>query len=283
MTVICALALVSAVVWELRHPQPMINLRLLKDRNFLFCSIVVYCAWAVLYGSTVLLPQLLQALMGYSATEAGLALSPAGIFTMIQMPIVGWLLGRRVDARWCIVIGLCLMATGTFWMSNYNLQVSHFQIIWPRVVQSLGTGFLFVPINTAAYLTIPRDQFTNATGLFNLIRNQGSSAGVAFVTTMLARRTQFHQLRLTDSINPLSQTFNDTWVNLTQITRQAVGDPVYSQQQALGRIYLTVQAQAQALAYYDLYWLFTVMALSIIPLVFLMRRSVAEGGAVAVH
>ena len=111
-------ALVTAVVWELRHPQPIVNLRLFKDRNFLVCCLIVFCTYGVLYGSTVLLPQMMQSLMGYSATTAGLVLSPAGLVTLIELPFVGLLLGWRVDARWMIVTGLAVIAFASWWMSH---------------------------------------------------------------------------------------------------------------------------------------------------------------------
>jgi DHA2 family multidrug resistance protein len=281
LTIVAVVTLVAAVVWELRHPNPIINLRLLKDRNFLFCGIVIFFAFAVLYGSTVLLPQMLQTLMGYSATMAGLVLSPAGLFTIIEMPIIGILLARKVDARWLIMAGLLIVALASFWMSCLNIQVAPSQVIWPRIVQTLGAGLLWVPINTAAYLYVPKEQTNNASGLFNLIRNEGSSIGVSVVTTFLQRNSQFHQNFLVGHIN----SFNPLATNALQQMGQlgGTGDSVAASRRGLARVYETVQAQALTLSYLDMFRLFAVASLVVVPVVLLMRRSVAQGGAMAAH
>jgi len=276
-------ALIAAVVWELRHPQPIINLRLLKERNFLFCGITVFFVFGVLYGSTVLLPQMLQLLMGYSATKAGLVLSPAGFFTMLEMPLIGFLLGRRVDARWIIIAGLLTVATACLWMSQLNLFVAPLQVVLPRVVQTLGAGMLWVPINTAAYIYIAKDQTNNAAGLFNLIRNEGSSIGVAMVTTLLFRRTQAHQVTLVSHITALNPQATARLEQMKQWSQSVSGDPVAAGHVALHTLYGQVQQQASALAYLDMFRLFAILTVLTIPLVLLMRRSVAEKGPAAVH
>jgi DHA2 family multidrug resistance protein len=281
LSVVAVVTLVAGIVWELRHPNPIMNLRLLKERNFLFCSIVVFGAFGVLYGSTVLLPQMLQTLMGYSATMAGLVMSPAGIFTMIEMPIIGILLSRRVDARWLIITGLIIVAIASFWMSSLNLFVAPSQVIWPRIVQTLGAGLLFVPINTAAYLYISKEQTNNASGLFNLIRNEGSSIGVALVTTLLQRHSQFHQNVLVGHVTPLNPLATGTLQQLSQIG--GPGNSVLGSQQGLARMYELIQAQSLILSYLDMFRLFAFASLTVIPLVLLMRRSVAKGGPAAAH
>jgi DHA2 family multidrug resistance protein len=283
LSVAAVVSLVAAVVWELRHPEPIVNLRLLGDRNFFFCGVVIFCAFGTLYGSTVLLPEMLQTLMGYSATQAGLVLSPAGFFTMLEMPIIGLLLGWRVDARWLIMAGLAVAAGAAMWMSTLNLEVTPLHVVWPRIVQTLGAGLLWVPINTAAYLYVPRDQTGNASGLFNLIRNEGASIGVATATTLLQRHTQMHQSWLAGHVTPLHQAATDALARLSALGWSASGDPVASQGQALRMLYGEVQRQALALSYLDLFRLFGFAMLAVIPLVLLMRRSVATGKAVAAH
>lgn len=283
LSVIAGVALTVAVIWELVHPHPIINLRLLKDRNFLFCGVVIFFAFGVLYGSTVLLPQMLQTLMGYSATMAGLVLSPAGFFTMLEMPIIGILLGRKVDARWLIMAGLSIVAIAAFWMSTLNLSVAPSQVIWPRIVQTLGAGLLWVPINTAAYLYVPREQTNNASGLFNLIRNEGSSIGVALVTTLLQRHAQFHQTWLVGHVTPLDPMANQALQQMTQTGLMSGSGPVLADQQGLAQLYRQVQQQAMALSYLDMFRLFAVASLAVVPLVFLMRRSVAKSGELAAH
>ncbi|HUB26982.1 MAG TPA: DHA2 family efflux MFS transporter permease subunit, partial [Tepidisphaeraceae bacterium] len=163
---VALIALVGAVIWELRHPHPIVNLRLFKERNFMACCVIIVCVYGMLYGTTVLLPQMLQNLMGYTATEAGLVLSPAALVTMLEMPIVGFLLSRRLDPRYMIMVGLAIIATAAYWMSSLNLFIAPSDVIWPRILQVLGAGLMFVPVNTVAYRFIPRDQTNNASGLF---------------------------------------------------------------------------------------------------------------------
>jgi DHA2 family multidrug resistance protein len=276
-------SLVAAVIWELRHPEPIINLRLLKERNFLFCGIVAFSVFGVLYGSTVLLPQMMQTLMGYSATMAGLVLSPAGFFTMLEMPLIGYLLSRRVDARWLIIAGLSTVAFAAFWMSTLNLEVQPLQIIVPRIVQTLGAGLLWVPINTAAYLFVAKDQTNNAAGLFNLIRNEGSSIGVSVATTLLQRHAQIHQVHLISRINILNPQATAMLEKMSAASQSVSGDAVSAGQTSLHMIYGMVQKQAQTLAYLDIFRLFAWSTLLVIPLVLLMRKSVAAKGPAAVH
>jgi DHA2 family multidrug resistance protein len=283
LIVIAVICLVAAVAWELWHPEPIVNLRLLKDRNFRYSSLVIYCVFAVLYGSTVALPQMLQTLFGYSATRAGLVLSPGGLVTMAVMPVVGILLGKRVDARWLIMGGLAFLGAGSLWMSTLNLGVSPGQVIVPRCIQVTGMGMIFAPINTAAYMYLPREQSNNATGLFNLIRNEGSSLGVAVVNTLLVRRSQFHRSRLVEHIHPLNPLADEVLGGMSRMAEAGGYDPVTARHMGFGMLDRLVQQHSLALSYFDLFWVFGVAALASIPLVLLMRRSVAEKGAVAVH
>ncbi|HTU89947.1 MAG TPA: DHA2 family efflux MFS transporter permease subunit [Gemmataceae bacterium] len=277
LTVLAIVSLSIAAVWEWLHPHPIVNLRLFKDRNFLCCGIVIFVTFGALYGSTVLLPQMVQTLMGYSATMSGMIMSPAGFFTILEMPIIGILLGRKVDARWLIMAGLFIAACASFWMSTITLQVSPGQLMWPRIVQTLGTGLLFVPVNTAAYLYIPKDQTNNASSLFNLIRNEGSSIGVAVVTSLLQRYAQFHQTWLAGHVTPLDP-------QATSLLQQmSGGDAANGMQSGLARLYGMVQREAMTLSYLDMYRLSALGLLLAIPVVLLMRRSVAKDGEMAAH
>ena len=279
LAILAAFGLVVGVIWELTHPNPIVDLRPLGDRNFATSSLLVFLIYGTVFGSTALLPQMLQRLMGYDATHAGLILSPAGIFTMMQMPFIGILLSRGLDARRLIFVGLCVSATGSFWLSSLNLQVGPGQVIWPRVVQMLGVGMLFVPLNTAAYLYLSRDRMNNATGLFSLLRNEGGSVGVAVASTILARREQFHTFRLGEGITPLNPIANETVQSLTQQMMAYTSDPVQAKMMAWRLVAQMREQQSLAMGYLDCFWLFGVLALACIPLVFLMRRSVAAKGA----
>jgi MFS transporter, DHA2 family, multidrug resistance protein len=271
------------VVWELRHPDPMINLRLLGDRNFLACGLIIYIAFAVLYGGNVATPQMLQELFGYDAFHAGLVLSPAVIFTMGMMPVVGFLLGKKVDARSIIPFGLLCLAGGSYWQAQLDLYTSPYALIAPRCVQMTGIGMLFVPLNNAAYLYLSPNQVNKAAGLFNMLRNEGGSLGIAIVTVMVDRRSQFHQLRLAEHVTSLNPAV-DRWVQYFAQTRMVRGGvtQAVAAQQGMGLLSRMVYNQAREMAYLDPFWVFSIMALAALPLILLMKRAVNKGG-VAMH
>jgi DHA2 family multidrug resistance protein len=282
--IIAAVSLVALVIWELRHPEPIINFRLLWDRNFLACGLMMYFIFAVLYGSNANLPQMLQELYGYDAINAGLILSPAAFFTMMTMPIVGFLLGKKVDARFLIPIGLAITAISCYWQAHLNFQASPIVLISVRCVTMFGLGFLFVPVNNAAYLYISKSQTNNATGLFNLIRNEGGSLGIAIGTTMVERRAQFHQLRLAEHIRPANLEVQQMIRTLGNRITESIGAAhVEASVQGYSYLYRMVVRQARLMAYLDVFWIFWIMTLATFPLLLLMKRSVAEGDTVAAH
>ncbi len=283
LAVVAAASLVAVIFWELRHPAPIINLRLFRDRNFAAASVCVFCAFGVLYGSNVLLPQMLQTLMGYTPLNAGLVLSPAGFVTMLEMPVIGILLSRGFDPRKLIVAGLLTVTVASMWLAGLNLGVSPGMVISPRNLQTLGAGLMFVPLNIAAYAFIPKEQTNNASGLFSLVRNEGSSIGVALTNTLLQRRAQFHQFRLAEHLDPFNPLASRFLVGVSGAFQARGGDPALAHRQGLRMIYQVVQQQAMAMSYLDMFWLFSMLALVVIPLVFLMKRPTSTGGSLAAH
>jgi DHA2 family multidrug resistance protein len=271
--------LIGLVVWELRSPNPVVNFRPLAERNFGAACIIIFCAYAVLFGASTSLPGLLQSLFGYDALHAGLVMSPSGFFALLAMPIIGLMLGRKVDARWLIGTGLMLMAVSNYWMSRMNLDISPDQVVWPRVVLVLGLSIVFAPANVAAYLYTPMALRGAAVGLLSLLRNEGGSVGTSLAQTVQERRDQFHSLRLGESLdpfNPATQSFLDQ----AQATfLQQTGDPVAAQQLALQALENLREQQSSALSYFDVFWLLGVVALVLVPVVLVMKRSVAEKGA----
>ena len=271
------------IFWELNHKNPIINIRLLGDRNFLVCGVIIFLSFSVLYGANVNLPQMLQTLFGYDAFRAGLVLSPAAFCTMAVMPIVGFLLGKKVDARFLVPVGIVSVAVASYWMTYYTLNASPLSLNYPRCLMMFGVGFLFVPLNNSAYIYLPKDQINNATGLFNMLRNEGGSFGIAVVTIMLDRRTQFHHSRLAEHVVPTNPQV-DTWLNYfanIRMTRGGVSQPT-ANDQAMGMLGGMIQTQANFWAYLDMYWLFAVIAISALPLVLFMKKSVKQEGAVEV-
>jgi DHA2 family multidrug resistance protein len=272
------LGLAVLVWWESRHPAPVLDLRPFRDRNFLACGIIAYVAFAILYASTVLLPGMLQSLFGYNALWSGLVMSPAGLFAIPTMAVVGYLLGKKFDARWVIALGALVMATGLYWFSTMNLQVSPGQLVWPRVVQMMGTSALFPALSVAAFLYLPKEWRGPAAGIFAALRNEGGSAGTTLGKVLVTRRAPLHTERLVESLNPFNITFNDTVQALQAGFYSLTGDPEGSRQMAYYAIDQVRLQQAALMAYLDGFWLFAVGALALIPLVLLMRKSVAEEG-----
>jgi MFS transporter, DHA2 family, multidrug resistance protein len=277
LAVLFAIGLIALIYWELRHPSPVVNFRPLRERNFAACCIIIFCAFAVLYASSTSLPSLLQSLFGYNALNAGLVMSPAGIFAVLAMPIVGRLLGRGTDARWMIAAGLLTMAAGNYWMSQMNLDISPGQVVWPRVVLVLGLSICFAPANVAAYLYTPLAWRGAAIGLLSLLRNEGGSVGTSMAQTVQERRLQFHSLRLGEYLDPLNAAVHSFLAQARALFQ--TGDPALSQQQAWQALENLRQQQASALAYFDIFWLLALVMLALVPVVLLMRRSVAEKGA----
>lgn len=206
-------------------------------------------------------------------------MSPAGLFAVLAMLIVGFLLGRKTDARWLIGAGLLLMALSNYWMSRMNLNISPDQVIWPRILLVLGLSICFAPANVAAYLYTPTALRGAAVGLLSLLRNEGGSVGTSLAQTLHERRDQFHTLRLgehLDSFNPAEQSFiGHAHAGFLQQT----GDPAAAQQLAWQALEKLREQQASALAYFDVFWLLAAVALLLIPVLFLMKRSVAEKDA----
>ena len=167
LTGLFTFGLIGLVVRELTTAAPLVNLRPLADRSFTIGAIVIACAYAALYGQTTSLPALLQTLFGYDATHSGLVLSPAGVFSVMMLPIVGILLGRGVDARWLIMIGLGFMAVGNYWLAQMTLDIGPWQVVWVRVVLIVGLSILFAPLNVAVYRNIPLHLRGAAVGLFS--------------------------------------------------------------------------------------------------------------------
>jgi DHA2 family multidrug resistance protein len=279
LAILFALAITGLVFWEMRHRNPVVNFRPLLERNFSACCLIIFCAFGVLYGSSTLLPALLQSLFGYNALQAGLVLSPAGIFSVLTLPIVGFVLGRQTDARWVILAGVASMAAGSYWLSQLNLDISPGQVVWPRVVLIVGLSICFAPANVAAYLYTPVALRGAAVGLLSLLRNEGGSVGTSLGQALQDHRQQFHTLRLGEYLDP----FNPAVISFLEQTSafflQQTGDPALSRELAWQTLANLRQQQASALAYFDCFWVFAVIMLALVPLVMFMKRSVAEKGA----
>jgi len=268
--ILACVALVTAVFWELWHSEPVVNLRLLRERNFALSTGTMFVLGFVLYGSTMLLPVFLQTLMGYDALLSGLVLSPGGLAVIFLMPLVGTLLSK-IEARWLLMFGLTVSGLGLLLMSGFNLQVDFRTAMQARVVQSIGMAFLFVPLNLLAFSSIPKERANNATGLINLARNVGGSAGIAMTTTLLARRSQFHQNVLVSHVSDLHHPYNAMVERTTQLFVAHGSDPVHALHQAQGLVYGLVQREAMMKAFIDDFRLLGVLFLAAVPIMLAMH------------
>ncbi len=281
LSLLSAASLIFVVWWEWRQKDPVIDLHLFKERTFASANLMMFMLGFALLGSTLLLPLFMQTLLGYTAEQAGMALSPGGFTIMLLMPLVGFLLSRY-DARRLMAFGLVVLSFSLFHMTRFDLSVDFRTVVLARMIQSAGLAFLFVPINTAAYSYLPREKNNAASGLMNLARNIGGSVGISLVTTMLARRAQHHQSNLASHLNASNPAFQNM---LNAITRslEAKG---YSAADAMHRAYAMIQndlfRQANMLAYIDCFWLLGAAILGMIPLVVLMKRA-HPGGEISVH
>ena len=193
--------------------------------------------------------------------------------------VVGVLLGRGLDARWLIATGLLILAAGNFWMSQLNLDISAWQVVWPRVVMITGLAMTFAPLNVAAYLYMPRPLRGAAVGLFALLRNEGGSVGTSMGQTITERREIFHALRLNENLDPLNPAVNSYLQQVQPEFLQQTGDPVGAQQMALQSLEDLREQQASSLAFFDAFLIFAVLAVLLAFLVLMMKRSVAAKGA----
>jgi DHA2 family multidrug resistance protein len=280
--ILAAVCLVWVVFWELRHEHPVIDFRVLKIRNFMLGTLAMLVLGFVLYGSTMLLPVMLQTLLGYTALLSGLALSPGGLVVIIFMPLVGTLL-HRFEPRWLVIYGVVVSASGLLIMSRFNLYIDLRTAVWSRMVQSAGMAFLFVPISVAAVRMVPRDRMNYATGLFNLARNIGGSSGIATVTTLLALRGQMHQQNLVSHLTPYDPAYRDAIGRATALLHAHGASLPDAARKAHGLLYGNMLRQAAMLSFADAFWVMAVLFALIIPLMFLMKRTGPVQGPVAVE
>jgi DHA2 family multidrug resistance protein len=264
---------------EMRISNPIVNFRVLGERNLAAACIIIFCAYGVLYGASTSLPGLLQSLFGYDAYVSGLVQSPSGVFSIMTLLVVGTLIGRGVDARWLVACGLLTMAAGCYWMALMNLYISPWQVVWPRVVMISGLSMVFAPLNVAAFKYTPVHLRGAAVGLFALLRNEGGSVGTSMAQTIQERREQFHLSRLDDTLPSLKPQVHDFLTRGDSFFMTHTGDPARSRLDAVQTLENLRQQQAASLAYFDVFFLCAALGVCLTFLVLLMKRSVAEKGA----
>jgi len=280
--VMMLVGIIAGIIWEWRHKEPVVDLRMLKDRNFAVATLTMFFLGFVLYSTTVLIPQFLQQLMGYTAELAGLALSPGGAVIMLMMPVVGFLVSK-VDTRILIAFGCTVSAIALFAMAGWDLQLDYGHAVRARMLQSFGLAFLFIPINVAAFAYVAREKTNMGTGIINLARNIGASVGIATVTTMLARRAQFHQSQLVAHVNNFNPAL-ERMTNGTSVRLISYGSSAWhAAAQAQNMVYSLVQRQSAMLAFVDNFKMLGVVFFAVIPILLLMRKPKVQKGQTPVH
>jgi len=273
-------AFVTLIWWELRYPHPVIDLSLFRYRAFAAASAMSTLLTFSLYGGLVTWPLYLQQVMGYPALQAGLSMAPRGFATMAAMFVVGQVYGK-IDTRLILFGGFVLIAVGSYQMSHYTLASSFWTMVKPSLVQGLGMGFTFVPLSAAALSSVPLERIGNASGLYNLMRNTGSSSGIAVAGTFIVRRSQLHQAILVGHVDPLNPAAQQAFQAATALAASHGAPPVAAEQQATAMIYGMVQHQAAVLAFSDVFIILTFASAAMIPLLLFLGRT--RVGTAAAH
>jgi DHA2 family multidrug resistance protein len=284
LAITAVVCLVSLVVYEWFQKDPIVDVRLFKNGNFCVASLVMFMVGAVSFASTVLMPQYLQTLMGYTAESAGIVMSVAAVILLFELPVVGQLT-TRIQGRYLIAFGWLALCGGLFYSTKrLDLQISFGSATRLRIFQYVPLGFIFIPATTAAYIGIAGEKNNAVAGLVNFMRNIGSSVGTSLVTTIIARRSQYHQGILTAR----ASTLNGSYLSAIQASAQQLAHAGLStfeaQRQATARFYAGLQAQAAALAYIDTYWILGLAAAIMFAMSFLLRKNrPGGGGSVPMH
>jgi MFS transporter, DHA2 family, multidrug resistance protein len=269
--IVAVVLLVIFVFWEWNHEDPVVDLKLLRIRNFGTAIFLQFILGMVLFGTTVLIPQFLQILLGYTAERSGMVLSPAGFFMMLTMFIAGRVIGR-MDPRLLVTLGYLITAVGLFNLTRLDLDVSFGQVTLWRVYQVAGLAFIFIPISTLNYIGVPREKNNHISSFSNFARNLGGSLGTALLTTFLARSSQVYQQGLASHVRPGSGVYNN-YLAQTQAGLMRLGQGASTAAQlAYGRAYQQMLRQASMLSYKNAFFILSMTILCLAPLPFLMKR-----------
>ncbi|HET9178254.1 MAG TPA: DHA2 family efflux MFS transporter permease subunit [Terriglobia bacterium] len=278
LAILAVVGLVSLVIWEWYHKDPIIDVRMFRNLNFLGANLMMFALGIMLFSSLVMMPLYLQTLMGYTAESAGLVLSGGGLILLILMPVAG-VLSSRVQARYLIAFGWLTLSLAMYYSTQYlDLEISFRAAAIMRVVQVFGLGFLFVPINLASYVGVPVEKSGSVAGLINFMRNIGSSIGTSMVTTLIARRAQFHQVYLVAHVTPGQPTFTEAVRALAARLAVSGLDATRATSQAYDRLYHVLIGQATTLAYIDTFWVLSIGAGIMFLVSFALRKNEPGGG-----
>jgi MFS transporter, DHA2 family, multidrug resistance protein len=280
LAVLAVVGLGGLVIRELKTQHPVIDLSIFRYRSYAIGTLLMTVVGFVLYGSTVLYPLMMQELLGYTATHAGVTNFPRGMASFLFMPIVGILTGK-IDARKLLAVGLLLTAAAMFQVSFFSLDVGFWDFAWPLVLQGTGLGLIFVPLTTVSNDEVPKERMGNATSIFNLMRNIGASVGISSVQTLQFRHMQTHINILGRHVNEASVRTQQALAGLRQTFISQGVDAVTADHRAHAALWGTLQRQAAMLSYNDVFRFMGGMFLIMVPLVFLMQKPKGKGPGMA--
>ena len=268
---VSTVALACFIVRELTDREPIVHLRVLLDRNFAVGTLITCLYGFILYSATAMLPLFLQTMLGYSALQSGMSVSPRGLGAMVSMVLAG-ILVRYIDGRVLMAFGFAVLGVSTWMLGHINLEIGMASVVVPNVFNGFAMGFVFVPLTTMTLSRLPRQEIGNATGIYNLMRNIGGSIGIASVTTMLVRGAQAHQNYLAADANTGNPVLGGLVRGLQAKLFSQGADAVTAHRKALGAIYRIIEQQSALLAYADNFKLLAVLSLLCVPLVLLFKR-----------
>jgi DHA2 family multidrug resistance protein len=273
---ILAVCFVSFLVWELRSRNPLVKLRVFLNRNFALGCLLIGLFGGVIYGMITLLPLLYQELLGYNALDAGMAVSPRGLGSIVAMPLIG-LVSSRIDNRYMLALGFAIFGACGLWFARVDLDISQWSFLWPVIISGFGASMVFVPLASTSMADLPNEQIGNAAGLFNLMRNIGGSIGISIVNTVVARHEQVHRVEMSGHINAANTTFQQLLNGTTAVTTNRGGSPL----QAYAIINGILAQQARLRAYVDDFQYIAAVCFLCVPIVFLLRKAIARKGAIS--
>lgn len=277
MAVLAFIGIFGAICWLLTAKKPIIDLDVFKDRNFTTGCILIAAMGLILYASSVIIPQFAQSVLGYNALLSGLILSPGGVVVIILIPFVGVLM-KFVQTRYIVMFGFAFMGVATIYSSGLVPYIDFNTMVWMRSAQTGALAFLFVPISTIAYLTLPMKYRSDGAALFSMFRNVFGAIGISAATAMVTERTQHNQAILSKFATPLHQPFN-ALNQASEVTLRTLGRaPEAVSQLAVSHTFQTYKAQAQVLAYSNVFLYASIVAFLVVPFCFLISKKTASGG-----
>ena len=280
--ILAAVGVATAIAWLLYTRKPVVDLRVFKDRNFALGSIAIACFAVLLYGSAVILPQLAQQHLGYTALLAGLVMSPGALAVIFLIPVLS-LVMPHVQTRFIVTAGFIVLGSSLLYSRHIAPDIDFTHLVWIRIGQSLGIGFLFVPLSVLTYQTVSRRLQGDATALFTMFRNVAGSVGISVSTAMITSRTQVHMAYLSYHMTNTNPNFRSTITQFSSAIQHLGSTAAASAQSALGQTYQTLIAQAGLLAYKDVFLYCALLAFGFVPFTFFFSPVKKAGGPGAAH